>query len=74
MKKRFAQLPDEREKPCPHKMVAYSGRVPCTGLLRCLMCGETVERGGIDQVRFDDGLEYDMFDVDSESEYEREDY
>ena len=41
------------------------------------MCGETVERGGIDQVRFDDGLEYDMFDdelVDSESEYEREDY
>lgn len=40
--KRFALLPSEREKPCPHEMVAYIGRIPCTGPRVCRMCG-TVE-------------------------------
>lgn len=41
--KRFALLPSEREKPCPHNHVAYMGRVPNTGPLVCRMCGETFD-------------------------------
>jgi len=48
--KRFALLPSEREKPCPHSHVAYSGRMPNTGPLVCRMCGATfnslAESGG----------------------------
>jgi len=39
-KKIYALDPAEREKVCDHKgHMAWSGRIPCTGVYRCTMCG-----------------------------------
>jgi len=43
IKKRFALYPDVREQECKHTMFSYTGRVPCTGRLACVMCGHTSE-------------------------------
>jgi hypothetical protein len=42
-KKRFALLPEEREKDCDHSHMPYRGSVPCTGPRACTMCGMTAE-------------------------------
>ena len=39
-RKKYALIPAERKKPCTHTMRAYRGRVPCTGPVVCLMCGQ----------------------------------
>lgn len=36
--KKFALIPSERLKPCPH-LWSWSGSVPCTGYQWCQMCG-----------------------------------
>lgn len=38
--KRFALVPEEREKECHHIHAPYEGQMPTTGLRRCSMCGE----------------------------------
>lgn len=35
----FCLVPSERSQPCPHKQFAWTGRVPCTGRVRCPLCG-----------------------------------
>ena len=41
MKKIYAAYPPEREKDCNCEgTVAYTGRVPCTGPIKCWMCGK----------------------------------
>ena len=42
-RKTLAHFPTERNKVCSHEHVAYSGRIPCTGSLRCTMCLATFE-------------------------------
>lgn len=37
--KRHALIPSERAKVCDHTTVRYTGQIPCTGPLRCVMCG-----------------------------------
>ena len=45
-KKIFALVPSERTKECDHLgAVSWTGRIPCTGWLRCYVCGEEVKRG-----------------------------
>lgn len=39
MKKRYALIPEEREKECPHNWGHYTGSIPCTGRYICGMCG-----------------------------------
>lgn len=34
-----ALVPSERTKECTQHHMAWSGRMPCTGVLRCTMCG-----------------------------------
>lgn len=48
MKKIYALFPSEREKDCTHQgTVSWTGRIPCTGRLRCWMCGtEMCQRCG----------------------------
>lgn len=38
--KRFHLIASERDKECGHDHVAWSGSIPCTGVVRCAMCGE----------------------------------
>jgi len=38
-----ALVPAVREQVCDHPAFMYTGRVPCTGALRCYMCGATKE-------------------------------
>lgn len=38
-----ALYPAERVKPCPHRHMVWSGEMPCTGILRCMMCNHTQE-------------------------------
>lgn len=40
-KKANALIPSERLKECEPHHWAYSGRMPCTGLIKCSMCGST---------------------------------
>ena len=40
MKQIYALVPSEREKECKHTSgFPYRGRMPCTGVQRCYMCG-----------------------------------
>lgn len=39
--KKYALVPSERSKPCPHTHMPYTGTIPCTGVRRCTMCGAT---------------------------------
>jgi len=37
----FALVPSERSKVCTHALgFAWNGRIPCTGVQRCPLCGE----------------------------------
>lgn len=38
-KKKHALFPSEREKECEHSSVHYTGPIPCTGTVRCDLCG-----------------------------------
>ena len=38
-KRQYALLAAEREKECPHELVAYRGTIPNTGPRICRMCG-----------------------------------
>lgn len=41
--KRFALVPSEREKVCDHPSgFAYTGTIPCTGPLKCGLCGSVL--------------------------------
>jgi len=40
-KKRWAMVASETEKECDHQFMAWSGKMPCTGIRRCSMCGLT---------------------------------
>lgn len=31
----------DADKPCTKHNVAYTGQIPCTGMLRCYLCGTT---------------------------------
>lgn len=37
--KRLALYPEARSEVCHHMHFAWSGNVPCTGRLLCVMCG-----------------------------------
>ena len=39
MLKKYALVPEEREKECPHEHGHWNGRIPCTGKYVCGMCG-----------------------------------
>jgi len=41
MLKRFALIPEEREKECNHAFLHFRGSMPCTGPKVCSMCGLT---------------------------------
>jgi len=41
--KRCALYPEVRLEPCYHPHFYYTGSVPCTGSLKCSMCGYTSE-------------------------------
>ena len=41
MNKRFALIPEEREKECTHEWMHFRGSMPCTGPKVCSMCGLT---------------------------------
>ena len=36
-------FPDMRDKDCHHKLMSWSGSMPCTGTYRCAMCGLSVD-------------------------------
>lgn len=38
-KKIYALVPSVRLEECDHQTVAYTGQIPCTGPLKCSMCG-----------------------------------
>jgi len=41
--KRHALYPEVRKEECLHTMFAYTGSIPCTGRLECVICGFTSE-------------------------------
>ena len=43
MKKIYALVSNEREKECVDHLWRYSGTIPCTGLVKCTVCGTTKE-------------------------------
>ena len=50
-KKIYALIPAEREQECYHLAgFAYTGRVPCTGLRVCHLCGTRADEAVIDAV------------------------
>ncbi len=50
MKKICALYPAERKKECNHDgHLAWTGRMPMTGTLRCGMCGVEVISGFVDE-------------------------
>jgi hypothetical protein len=38
-------VPSERAKECTEHAFSYSGRMPCTGVLKCLYCNTRKEEG-----------------------------
>ncbi len=51
IKMRFHSCVDLREKDCRHRLMSWSGKMPCTGSYRCAMCGfdvdEIFDRDGV---------------------------
>lgn len=46
MKKIYALIPSEREKECTSHHMAWDGKMPCTGVYKCMMCGYNPEIHG----------------------------
>ena len=44
MKKVLALDPKVREQDCDHPHVYFTGAIPCTGPLRCSLCGARVDQ------------------------------